>query len=128
MVSTPDWVLRELRATRAAPPGKAAHDDERRAIYNAALQQFEELLDAARAVGPASRPIPLYYALNQASRAIVAASGDVASIDGHGLANTGTALRESLRRPSFFSAASSARRRKVATPSVRSRGPQGPAT
>lgn len=85
MVSTPDWVLRELRATRAAPPGKAAHDDERRAIYNAALQQFEELLDAARAVGPASRPIPLYYALNQASRAIVAASGDVASIDGHGL-------------------------------------------
>ena len=85
MVSTPDWVTRELRATRAAPQEKLPKMSSAALIYNAALQQFEELLDAARAVGPASRPIPLYYALNQASRAIVAARGDVTSIDGHGL-------------------------------------------
>lgn len=80
-----DWVLRELRATRAAPPGRAAADGDRRAVYNAALQQFEELLAAARAVGPASRPLPLFYALSQAGRAIVAAGGDVPSIIAHGL-------------------------------------------
>ena len=42
-------------------------------MFSAALGQFDELLTAAASVGPASRPLPLYYALNQAGRAIVAA-------------------------------------------------------
>ena len=42
----------------------------------AALGQFDELLDAAGSVGPASRPLPLYYALNQAGTAIAAALQD----------------------------------------------------
>lgn len=57
---------------RAMPSGRAT-DGDRRAVFSAALGQFDELLDAAAAVGPASRPLPLYYALNQAGRAIVAA-------------------------------------------------------
>ena len=85
MAAPPHWVLRELRAIRASPPAQAGIRDERRAIYNAALEQFEELLGAARAVGPASRPLPLFYALSQAGRAIVAASGDVPSVTSHGL-------------------------------------------
>ena len=55
------------------PPGRAASDSERRGVFSAAIGQFDELLDAAKAVGPASRPLPLYYALNQAGRAIAAA-------------------------------------------------------
>lgn len=52
---------------------RAAGDDERRQVFSAALGQFDELLDAAAAAGPASRPLPLYYALNQATTAIAAA-------------------------------------------------------
>ncbi len=63
----------KIRAMRAMPPGRAASDGERRGVFSAALGQFDELLDAAAAVGPASRPVPLYYALNQAGRAIAAA-------------------------------------------------------
>jgi hypothetical protein len=70
----------------------------RRAIYGAALQQFEELLTAASVVGPASRPLPLFYALSQAGRAIVAAFGDVPATRGHGLqeATTGLPLTDVL--------------------------------
>lgn len=63
----------KIRAMRAMPPGRAASDGERRGVFSAAIGQFDELLDAAGAVGPASRPLPLYYALNQAGRAIAAA-------------------------------------------------------
>jgi len=42
-------------------------------MFTAALGQFDELLDATAVAGPASRPLPLYYALNQAGRAIIAA-------------------------------------------------------
>jgi hypothetical protein len=62
-----------LRATRATPPGLASGDDDRRAIYGAALQQFDDLFAAARAIGPVSRPLPLYYAVHQAGKAIAAA-------------------------------------------------------
>jgi hypothetical protein len=85
MAAPLDGVLREPRATRASPPAQAGVDHHRRAIYNAALEQFEELLEAARVVGPASRPLPLFYALSQASRAIVAAGSDVPSVTSHGL-------------------------------------------
>lgn len=65
--------LLRIRATRSSPPGYAAADPSRRSLYGAALQQFEELLDAARVVGPASRPLPLFYAVEQAGAAMVAA-------------------------------------------------------
>jgi hypothetical protein len=42
-------------------------------VFAAALGQFDELLTAASVVGPASAPLPLYYALNQAGRAVAAA-------------------------------------------------------
>jgi hypothetical protein len=42
-------------------------------VFGAALEQFDELLNAAAAVGPGVSPIPLYYALTQAGRAIAAA-------------------------------------------------------
>jgi hypothetical protein len=80
------WVLRNLRATRADPPSHAAKDPYRRALYGAALEQFEQLLHAASVVDAAARPLPLFYALSQAGRAIVAARGDDPDIDGHGLA------------------------------------------
>lgn len=81
-----DVALREIRATRAAPPGRASTNGPRRKIYGAAVQQFEELLGAAGSVGPASRPLLLFYALSQAGRAIVAAHGERPEVLGHGLA------------------------------------------
>jgi hypothetical protein len=58
----------------------------RKSTFLAALQQFEELLDAAGTVGPASRPLPLFYALSQAGRAITAVHGSVPwELRGHGL-------------------------------------------
>lgn len=45
-----------------------------RALYfQASLAQAEELWDAAALTSPASRPLPLFHALSQASRAICAA-------------------------------------------------------
>jgi YaaC-like protein len=79
-------VLRNLRATRANPPSRAADDPYRRALYGAALERFEQLLHAASEVDAAARPLPLFYALSQAGRAIVAARADDPDIDGHGLA------------------------------------------
>lgn len=80
-----DWMLRNLRGTRAKPPFLAAADPRRRTLYGGALEQFEQLLHAAEVVGPAARPLPLFYALSQAGRAIVAARGEDPDVDGHGL-------------------------------------------
>lgn len=80
-----DWALQAIRATRADPPGKA-DKGSRRALYGAALQQFDELIEASRTAGHASRPLPLFYALSQAGRAIVAAHGSSGRISSHGLA------------------------------------------
>jgi hypothetical protein len=50
------------------------------------MMQFEELMDAAKAVSPASRPLNLYYALAQAGMAIAAVrAADPWSFSGHGL-------------------------------------------
>jgi hypothetical protein len=97
--------MRALRASRADPPGRATDDPPRRATYNAALQQFEELLGAARVVGPASRPLPLFYALSQAGRAIVAAYGDQSVITGHGLAEDREVQPEDLLHRRIYRAA-----------------------
>jgi hypothetical protein len=60
----------------------------RRETYGAALQQFDDLMTAAAAIGPVSRPLPLYYAVLQAGKAIAAAwaPGDTWRVEGHGLA------------------------------------------
>lgn len=80
------WPISVIRATRAEPPGRANTDDERRATYGAALQQFDELLTAAAASGHASRPLPLFYALSQAGRALAAARCENWHVGSHGLA------------------------------------------
>jgi hypothetical protein len=50
------------------------------------MQQFEELMSASAAVGPASRPITLYYATVQAGLAVAAAhKTDPWSFSQHGL-------------------------------------------
>lgn len=77
---------RRLRATRANPPGRASEEGIRRETYGAALQQFDDLMIAAAAIGPVSRPLPLYYAVLQAGKAIAAAwSDEDAPVSGHGL-------------------------------------------
>jgi hypothetical protein len=76
----------DIRALRAAPTGMAAKDPARKATFLAALRQAEELAKAADAADYAARPLPLFYALSQAGRAIAAAhlpgSGQ---LNGHGL-------------------------------------------
>ena len=75
-----------LRATRASPPGLASSYGDRRETYGAALQQFDDLINAASAIGPVSRPLPLYYAVHQAGKAIAAAWADREwHATGHGL-------------------------------------------
>ena len=74
-----------IRRTRAVPPGHAG-EEERRGTYGMALEQFEELLAAAEAASPAVRPLPLFYALSQAGRAIAAAHlANGWTLRGHGL-------------------------------------------
>ena len=67
----PEYDRLRIRALRATTLSRAP-DPRRRQVFTAALGQFDELLTAAATVGPASCPLPLYYALNQAGRAIVA--------------------------------------------------------
>ena len=86
MPTAPPAVCSRLRTTRAAPPGRAATTDARRRTYAAAMEQFEELMRAAEQVGPAARPLPLFYALSQAGRAVTSAHADEPwQPRGHGL-------------------------------------------
>jgi hypothetical protein len=62
-----------IRALRAAPTGAAATNEDRRETFVASLRQAEELADAAIVAGYAARPVPLFYSLSQAGRAIAAA-------------------------------------------------------
>ena len=78
------WNL--IRETRSKRPGRAADEPKRAAVYGAALQQFEELMGAASSSGYAARPLPLFYAVSQAGRAIAAAWADQPWVlSGHGL-------------------------------------------
>lgn len=74
-----------IRLSRADPPG-LARNGRRRAVYGAALTQFEELMRAAEAASAQTRPLTLFYALSQAGRAVAAAhlEGDWL-LEGHGL-------------------------------------------
>lgn len=78
----------EIRALRATPTGKAASDVERRQTFTAALRQAEELATASAYAGYAAKPLPLFYVLSQAGRAIAAAylPDDGWRLHGHGLA------------------------------------------
>jgi hypothetical protein len=92
------WNL--IRETRSARPGKAHDDAARAAVYGSALQQFEELMRAAAAVGYASSPLPLFYAVSQAGRAIAAAwADDPWRPTSHGLKHqlAGSPLRSTVR-------------------------------
>jgi len=92
-----DW----LRLTRSDPPGAAKGNPVAAATYRAALEQSEELINAAASVGYPARPLPLFYALSQAGRAIVAARGG-ANHHIHGLKldrNIPTNLLESKVEP-----------------------------
>lgn len=80
-------IWRDIRGLRADPPGHAQEDGDRRGVFAAALQQAEELHEAAGVSGFASRSLPLFYALSQGGRAIAAARGpeDGWTFHGHGL-------------------------------------------
>jgi len=73
---------------RHCPPGWA-DKKHRKATFNAALEQSEQLHAAAGQVGPATRPILLFYSVAQFGRAIAAASpslpGNTYRLSGHGL-------------------------------------------
>lgn len=82
-------VWRALRELRAQPPGYAT-SSARKSTFKAALEQAQQLFAAAASVGPASRPILLFYGLSQAGRAIAACApvrNDQYELHAHGLTN-----------------------------------------
>ena len=80
------FVWNGIRRTRSEPPGAAGSNRRLKATYGAALEQFEQLVVAASRVGPAARPLPLFYAIEQAARAVISAlRPKQASTDSHGL-------------------------------------------
>ncbi|MFB6831381.1 YaaC family protein [Streptomyces hydrogenans] len=58
-------------------------------VFSASLEQSEQLFDAARGVGYASRPLLLFYGISQAGRAIAASSqsanGEEWKLSSHGI-------------------------------------------
>jgi hypothetical protein len=95
-MSVTDDALRGLRGARATPRALAAADPERKRVFQSALAQFEELWEAAQGATAATRPLTLFYAVSQATRALCAewhpGAGTSWSPRGHGL----TALDDSL--------------------------------
>lgn len=88
--SEADW--EGLRATRWNPPAAVTASEDRRATYVFALEQAEQMFRAAVTVGPATRPLLVFYGLSQAGRAIAAAassigSGDAWMLNGHGISS-----------------------------------------
>lgn len=79
--ATSGQAWRDIRGVRASlstlfdgsTNGIAANAD-RSSTIAASLEQAEQLCTAARGAGPATRALPLYYALQCAARAVVAAS------------------------------------------------------
>jgi hypothetical protein len=56
-MASPVDTLRLLRLFRSAPPPLVETDLERRAVYSATSEQFEQLLSASATVGFAARPL-----------------------------------------------------------------------
>lgn len=85
-VSASTW--RDLRSLRHDPPGFANGNGPRRATFQAALEQCEQFIKAAGSADYATRPLQLFYAMSQGTRAVVAASprvGQMWQVKGHGL-------------------------------------------
>jgi hypothetical protein len=81
-----------LRASRSEPPGRAS-SGARRKTYATALEQAGQMFKAAASVGPATRPLQVFYGLSQAGRAIAAAAwslkGEDWRLEAHGIKATG---------------------------------------
>jgi hypothetical protein len=90
----------KLRRTRWSPPLAASADPARRQTYVFALEQAEQMFRAAITVGVATRPLQVFYGLNQAGRAIAAAApaltGDAWELAGHGIRCDAATLRGPL--------------------------------
>jgi hypothetical protein len=84
-------VWRELRYLRHNPPAYAnpRGGGARKTTFQAALEQCEQFIKAAEGSAYTTRPVQLYYALSQGSRAVISASPRIANSDwpvyGHGL-------------------------------------------
>ncbi|MEU0839521.1 YaaC family protein [Streptomyces sp. NPDC005962] len=87
-----DEAWERLRASRSNPPARASNGS-RRKTYSAALEQTEQMFRAAAVVGPATRPLQVFYGLSQAGRAIAAAAWSLKGEDwrlvSHGVKTTG---------------------------------------
>ena len=84
---TVDEGWRAIRAMRHQPPGNASLKP-RRLLFAAAMKQSEQFFRLSDQAGYETKPILLYYGLNQAARAIVAALAfqrDPWELNGHGL-------------------------------------------
>jgi hypothetical protein len=97
-MSTSTW--RDLRSLRHDPPGFANGNGRgtRRGTFQAALEQCEQFIKAAGGADYATRPLQLFYAMSQGTRAVVAASPRIGQnwpVHGHGL----SAATEALRLP-----------------------------
>jgi YaaC-like Protein len=80
------WAWQRLRLLRSDPPGLAGNSTARARVMSAALDQAEQLSRAAETIGPAAQPLPLFYALSQAGRAITAVRlRDDWQLSAHGL-------------------------------------------
>lgn len=88
----------QLRAMRAAPPGQAMKG-ERRKVFCSALEQSEQLLNAASQTPADVRPMLVFYGIAQGVRALFACAPSISDRDfrtkGHGLRERN--LRGSLR-------------------------------
>jgi hypothetical protein len=81
-----NWAWQRLRLLRSDPPGLAGTSPARVRVMTAALDQAEQLSRAAETIGPAAQPLPLFYALSQAGRAITAVRlKDDWQLSAHGL-------------------------------------------
>jgi hypothetical protein len=91
---------RYLRGMRADPPPAAASHQDRRATFTAALEQAEQLFDAADRADVMTKPLQLFYGLSQGTRAIAATAPNVPDrqqgkpaepwkLSGHGIAIPG---------------------------------------
>jgi hypothetical protein len=83
-------IWRRLRQMRYTAPNRV-RKGERRDLYQASLEQSEQFMRAAEDADYATRPVHLFYALSQASRALVAASPLIGHhewrVQGHGLSS-----------------------------------------
>ena len=77
-----------MRALRHDPPRHASSSAERKLVFSTAAKQAERLFKTSETVGYDTKPILLYYGLNQSARAIAAAlesNDDDWQLQGHGI-------------------------------------------